>query len=189
MKKDYLAIFEKIGAVRQGHFLLASGKHSPVYVQCAQVLQNPAVAADLAADLAAAWRGKVRTVVGPAVGGILIAYELARQLGGRAIFTERIEGKFVFRRGFSLAPGEPVLVAEDVLTTGGSALEVMEVVRAAGGTVAGIAALVDRGGAEAFSVPVTTLLVLRPPVYAPGDCELCRKGIPFETPGTKQLKN
>ncbi|MBI2201953.1 MAG: orotate phosphoribosyltransferase, partial [Armatimonadetes bacterium] len=183
---EVLALLEQTGAVCRGHFQLSSGRHSPVYVQCAQVLQYPAHAGRLVAGLLGrVTADRIATVVAPALGGIVLGYELARQLGTRALFVERdAEGRFALRRGFRLAPGERVLVAEDVLTTGGSIQETLAVVRAAGAEVVGIAALVDRSGRGVESdVPVWSLVQLELETYAATDCPLCRAGRPLEKPG------
>lgn len=187
--EQVLTLLEETGAVSRGHFVLSSGLHSPVYVQCARVLQHPAQAERLAAALArtAAVDG-VTAVVAPALGGIVLGYELARQLGARALFVERAgNGRFALRRGFELARGERVVVAEDVLTTGGSTRETIAVVRAAGSEVAGVAALVDRsGGRITFGVPHWTLVRLELETYPASDCPQCRAGLPAEKPGSRR---
>ncbi|MBI5368436.1 MAG: orotate phosphoribosyltransferase [Planctomycetes bacterium] len=181
--------FLRLGAVQKGHFRLSSGLHSDTYVQCARLLERPEVAGPLLAGLAERFRpAGVRAVVGPAVGGILPAYELARALAARAVYMEREGTTLAFRRGFAVAPDEPVLVCEDVVTTGGSAQEVVAAVRAAGGRVVGVAALVDRSGAAGngpFDVPFHALLQLAPPVWQPAECPRCREGLPLVKPGTR----
>ena len=146
------AVFKKCGAFLQGHFLLTSGLHSPGYLQCALVCQDPAACAQLCEELAKRFRGaRVDAVIGPAMGGIVLAYELARALGARGFYTERGEdGKMTLRRGFALNRGERVVIVEDVMTTGGSAAELIEIAEAAGAEVVGVVALVDRGGAKRF---------------------------------------
>lgn len=182
---DVRAVLERTGAVRAGHFRLTSGLHSDLFVLCAQVQQHPEETAALAAAMAAPFRrARVQVVVGAAVGGIILAYEVARQLGVRGVFAEKDgHGAMVLRRGFTVAPGERALLVEDALTTGGSVRAVMDTVRAAGGEVVGIAALVDRtGGALDFRVPLHTLLTLRAAAWPPAECPLCRSGLPLVEP-------
>jgi len=185
---ETLALLEQFQAIRRGHFKLSSGLHSPVYVQCALVLQHPEQAARLAAALAEQINvERVQAVVAPALGGIILGYELARQLGARALFVERIiGGQFELRRDFSLRAGERVLVAEDVLTTGISTRETINVVQAAGGEVIGVAVLVDRSEARIeFGVPLWALVRLTLETYAAADCPQCRAGSPLEKPGSR----
>lgn len=180
-------LLEMTGAIRRGHFQLSSGLHSPVYVQCALVFQHPEHTVRLAAALAQRFaRNRVDVVAAPALGGILLGYELARQLGARAVFVERdSQGRFGLRR-FQLEAGAQVLVAEDVLTTGGSTRETLEVIRQAGGDVIGVAAVVDRsGGRRALDVPVQALLTQWLETYAAADCPLCRAHTPLEKPGSR----
>ena len=185
---DVLLAFKDCGAVLEGHFLLSSGLHSPRYAQCALVLQYPRVAERLCRELARKWQGQADVVIGPAMGAVTLAYELGRALGVRALFTERWDGVATLRRGLALEPGERVLVCEDVLTTGKSAAEVIEkVVEPAGARVAGVAALIDRGGAARFADYATgTLLRFDMPTYSPEECPLCRDGIPLEKPGSRK---
>jgi orotate phosphoribosyltransferase len=185
---DVERVFRESGALREGHFILASGRHSPMYLEKFQVLQHPAETERLCAALASYARPLgVETVAGPTTGGIILAHEVARQLGVRAIYAERREngrGR-EFRRGFTLRPGERVLVVDDIMTTGGSVQETIDAVRSAGGQVAGAAVLVDRsGGAADFGVPVEALWRLDIPSYAPGECRLCAAGVPATHPGT-----
>jgi orotate phosphoribosyltransferase len=181
-------IFRDAGALRDGHFVLASGKHSPRYLEKFQVLQWPKETERLCAAIASSWRDEMPdTVAGPTSGGIILAHEIARQLGTRAVYAERNEsgGGRVFRRGFQLHPGEHVLVVDDIMTTGGSVQETIDAVRAAGALVIGAAVLVDRaGGSVTLDVPVRPLWSLDIPAYAPADCPLCRDGIPLTKPGT-----
>jgi len=173
------------GAILEGHFLLTSGLHSPLYVEKFQVLQWPEHTARLCAALADRFRGAgVEVVVGPVTGGIILAHEVGKNLGTRAIFTERENGKMTLRRGFAIAPGERVLVVEDIVTTGGSVHEVLEVVKEQGGEVAGVALLVDRSGGKAdFGVRTEALLKLEVPTYQPDACPLCRDGVPITKRG------
>lgn len=188
-REELLKIFKECQAFLQGHFLLSSGLHSSGYLQCALVCRYPDLCARLCRELAESFRGvKVDAVIGPAVGGIVIAYELARALGVRAIFMERdAEGAMTLRRGFALGPGERVVVAEDVMTTGGSVAEVVEVSEKAGAEVVGIACFVDRGGSKRFeNRRVISLIRLELPTYAPDDCPLCKQGLPLVKPGSRK---
>lgn len=182
-----IELFEATGALLRGHFHLTSGLHSEVYLQCALILQHPTYAQELGTQLAAAFReAGVEAVIAPAIGGILVAHEVARALGVRGLFTEREDGQMRLRRGFTLRPGERVLVVEDVITTGGSTREVIRAVEGAGGQVVGVGALVDRSGGKAeFSVPRTALLSLPLPHYPPEACPLCRQGLPADKPGSR----
>jgi orotate phosphoribosyltransferase len=185
-------IFLKADAFLQGHFLLSSGLHSPYYLQCARVLQYPDYAETLCKELARRIRElKVDydLVIAPAIGGIIVSYETARHLGVRGIFAERVEGKLTLRRGFEIRPGERAVVVEDVVTTGKSTRETMEVVRAHGAQVVAVGSLVDRSGGKAeFGVPFTTLWRLEVPVYEPSVCPLCKEGkIPLVKPGSRNI--
>jgi orotate phosphoribosyltransferase len=173
------------GSLLEGHFVLSSGLHSPAYVQCARLFEHPGPAGELCAELARRCDARrPQAVLGPAYGGILLAYELARHLAARALFVERVDGAFALRRGFRLEPGEPVLIAEDVVTTGGSAAEAAEVARAHGALVVGTACLVDRS-----RVPVPDLIALLKldiPTFPAADCPLCAEGRPVEKPGSRK---
>lgn len=181
-------IFEKTGAMLSGHFRLTSGRHSDRYFQCALVLQHPEYCGQLCRALADRFAGEeVDSVIGPAMGGILVAYEVARVLGVRSIFAERENGVMTLRRGFTIRPGEKLLVVEDVITTGGSVLEVMNVVRKAGGELAGVGVLVNRsGGTVDLGVRTESLLNVPAVSYKPDDCPLCREGLPCVKPGSRQ---
>ena len=184
---DLLALFRCSEALLEGHFRLTSGLHSPMYLQCALVLSNPADAALLATALGSRVRALGATVVlSPALGGIVIGHEVARALGIRAIFAERQEGALTLRRGFSLGPADRVLVVEDVVTTGGSTRETIAVARAAGATVVGAASIVDRsGGHSSLEVPYEALLSLSVPTYDPATCPLCAQGQAVVKPGSR----
>ncbi|MGD0201646.1 MAG: orotate phosphoribosyltransferase [Bryobacteraceae bacterium] len=187
-----LELFHETGAYLRGHFRLTSGLHSPEYLQCALVLQHPEHAGRLGARLAGALRalglGEVRLVAAPALGGIVIGHEVARALGARAIFTERDpEGRMVLRRGFSVEAGEPAVVVEDVVTTGGSTREVVEVLRAAGANVLAAGSIIDRSGGHAdVSVPRAALATLNVVAYPPENCPLCQEGVPVTKPGSRK---
>lgn len=190
-KTEILKMFKDTGALLQGHFLLTSGRHSAQYMQCAQVLQYPKKASLLGKELAAAFDGcEIDTVIGPAMGGIIVAHEVGKSLGVKALFCERQDGKMLLRRGFSLAPGERVLVVEDVITTGGSVKEVIEIVKQAGAIPVGVGVLVDRSGGRADfdGLPLASLLQMNIETYEPENCPLCNQGIPAEKPGSRGNK-
>jgi len=186
---EYLDIFKKSEALLDGHFLLTSGKHSAQYMQCAQVLQYPDRAATLAEGLALQFRDMgVQTVIGPATGGILVAHEVARALGVRSLFTERENGVMRLRRGFTLSPGERVLVVEDVITTGGSVREVLAVVQEFGATALGVGVLVDRtGGKVDFGLTQCSIIQLNIQAFEAKECPLCAQGIPAIKPGSRKI--
>lgn len=186
---EILDIFKKSGALLSGHFQLTSGLHSDAYFQCALVLQYPEYARRLCETGWQQYRGlEIDCVIAPAVGGIVVGYELARQLGARALFAEREEGVMQLRRGFSLEAGARVVVAEDVVTTGGSVKEVVRLAQARGAHVAGVFAIVDRSGGKAdFGVPFTSTVQFSPKVYEPDACPLCRGGRAIEKPGSREL--
>ncbi|MFD1397170.1 orotate phosphoribosyltransferase [Kroppenstedtia eburnea] len=181
---------ERRGVLKEGHFFLSSGRHSARYMQCAQLLQHPGEAEAAGAALAELFREEeVDVVVGPALGGVIIAHETARALGVRCLFAERKEGKMTLRRGFTLQPGERVLLVEDVVTTGGSVGEVADLVQAEGATVVGIASLVDRSGGRApFQAPFRSLMQQSIESFDPADCPLCKQGMPVEKPGSRQTE-
>ena len=185
-----LEVFQRTGALLEGHFLLSSGLHSPRYLQCALVLQHPEHSEWIGRALASHFSGeKIDAVVAPAIGGIVVAHETGRALGARAIFTEREAGAMTLRRGFSLHKNETVLVVEDVITTGGSTLETMDAVIRAGCRVIGAASIVDRSdGAVDLGVRRCALLTLDVPSYDPSECPLCREGLPVIKPGSRELK-
>jgi len=181
-------IFRDSGAFREGHFLLSSGKHSPKYLEKFWVLQWPNHTERLCGAIAERARSLgIATVAGPTTGGIILAHEVARQLGVRAVYAERedIGTARVLRRGFQLARGERVLVVDDIMTTGGSVQETIAAVRAAGGEVVAAAVLVDRsGGSARLGVPLHALWSLDVPTYDPVTCPLCARGVPLSKPGT-----
>ena len=185
-QEEVRALLVETGAIMDGHFLLTSGLHSPHYVEKFNVLQHPAYTAQLCAAMAEKFKdAQIETVVGPVTGGILLAHETGKSLGTRAIFTERVDGKMTFRRGFSLRAGERVLIVEDIVTTGGSIKEVIEVVKAAGAVPVAVSMLVDRSGGKADfgDVPSTALLTMDVETYAPETCPLCAKGVPMTKRG------
>lgn len=192
--ESLLRLFEERGALLRGHFLLTSGLHSPRYLQCARVLMDPPLATRLGAALAERLRpllggGAASAVVAPALGGVLVAHEVARALGCHALFTERQEGAMTLRRGFTVTPGEGVVVVEDVITTGGSTREVMDAVTSRGGRVLAAGSLVDRsGGAVELGVPRASLLSLEVEAFPADGCPLCAEGSRPEKPGSRERR-
>lgn len=186
-ERQTLQLYEKTGALMRGHFRLTSGLHSDVYLQSALLLQYPEHAAALGSALAAPFRADgVQTVLAPAIGGILVAHEVARALGVRALFTEREGGVMRLRRGFALAAGERCLVVEDVITTGGSTREVVACVEEHGGAVVGVGSLIDRsGGTAAFTVKRTALATVSATTWPPEACPLCKTGSQAIKPGSR----
>jgi orotate phosphoribosyltransferase len=186
-ERQTLELYEKTGALMRGHFRLTSGLHSDIYLQSALVLQYPEHAARLGGALAAPFGDAgAQSVLAPAIGGILVAHEVARALGVRALFTERENGVMRLRRGFALTPGERCLVVEDVITTGGSTREVVECVRASGGAVVGVGSLIDRsGGAAAFDVKRAALATVSATTWPPESCPLCKTGSQAIKPGSR----
>ena len=187
-EREILEVFRKHSALLEGHFILSSGLHSDRYIQCALVLQHPALAERLGRELAARLGSTgASAVVAPAIGGILVAHEVARALGVRALFTERQDGRMTLRRGFSLSLSEPTLVVEDVITTGGSTRETIAAVEETGGKVVAAGALVDRSGGEAdLGFPKAALLTLTVQNYDPAYCPLCQASVPAVKPGSRQ---
>ncbi|MPZ16764.1 MAG: orotate phosphoribosyltransferase [Luteitalea sp.] len=182
-----LDLFRASGALLEGHFRLTSGLHSTGYMQSALVLQYPRHAEALGQALAATVSDReVGAVLSPALGGIVIGHEVARALDARALFAERQEGVLTLRRGFALSSGSRVLVVEDVVTTGGSTRETMQVARAAGADVIGVAAIIKRGKSVDLDVPFRALAEVRFPEYEPATCPLCAQGIPAVKPGSRQ---
>lgn len=186
-ESEIIDIFTDTNALKQGHFELRSGLHSDQFFQCALVLQHPLPTQRLCAALIEAAGNDVipDVVIAPALGGVTIGYEIARQYGVRGIFAEKQEGKLVLRRGFEIRPGEKVVIAEDVVTRGGRVQEVVEIVEARGGIIAAILVLVDRSGGQAsFAYPFHSLLKMTPTTWSPGQCPLCSQGLPVEHPGS-----
>jgi orotate phosphoribosyltransferase len=187
-QQELIAVFKERGALLEGHFRLTSGLHSNRYIQCAKILMYPELAAQLCSKIADNFKEQnVDLVVGPAIGGIVVAQEVGRALGVKAIFSERVEGKMTLRRGFEINSKERVVVVEDVVTTGGSTKEVINLVKEHGGVVVGVGSLVDRHSGELdFGVPFYPLLKLDIATYSPDDCPLCREEIPVVKPGSRK---
>ena len=184
-EETFLQEFRRTGAILNGHFLLSSGLHSDTYIQCARVMEDPAAGERLCQGLAERWPEKPTVVVGPAFGGILVAYELARAFGVRAIFYERVEGVFKLRRGFSLDANDRVLLAEDVITTGGSVSEVIEEVRKTDASIMGVTSLIHRGDKTTFTEELRPLLRLTPEAWPAESCPLCKEGSTPVKPGSR----
>ena len=189
MKADeVIEKFKSAGALLEGHFVLSSGLHSSVYLQCAIALQSTAVAVEFGFAIAEQFRGElIETVASPAIGGIVIGYEVARQLGVRFIWAEREQGRMTLRRGFSVSKGERVLVVEDVITTGGSTRETIEALREAGAEVLAAASIIDRSGGKAdVGVPRVSLATLEVTAVEPTNCEACKLGESAIKPGSRK---
>lgn len=181
MSQDVPALFRETGAVLEGHFLLTSGRHSGTYLEKFRVLEQPGPTQRLCWLIAERFRASdVQVVAGPTTGGVILSFEVARQLGVRGIFAESAEGGRRFLRGFRIEPGERTLVVDDILTTGGSIRDVLDAVRQAGGQPVGVAVLADRtAGATDFGVPFFACTALKIESYEPSDCPLCREGVPL----------
>ncbi len=192
MQSEWIELLTESGAMQQGHFLLSSGRHSGQYVQCALALEHPTRAKRLGAALAEALEQEIKAgidcVVAPPLGGILIGYELARQLDRPFLFPERLDnGQLALRRGFSLAPGTRVCIVEDVITTGRTPREVIRLVRDAGATPVGLAAIIDRSDDhEIDGLSISSVLQLEIPTYAAEACPLCAEGLPIVKPGSRR---
>jgi orotate phosphoribosyltransferase len=190
--ESVLELFRSTGAYLEGHFRLTSGLHSSTYLQCALVLQHPAAAEKLGGMLAEEIRKlvpvRLELVVTPAIGGLIIGHEVARALGTRFLFTERdpTTSKMALRRGFTVGRGETAVVVEDVITTGGTTQDVIEVLRAAGATVLAAGSIIDRSGGRAdVGVPRAALATLQVAAHYPEECPLCQRGIPVVKPGSR----
>lgn len=188
-EEEIRSILEETGAMLEGHFLLTSGRHSDRYFQCAKVLQYPNHCEKLCRELAERFKDeKIDTVIGPALGGILVSYEVARALGVRNLFAERENGVMTLRRGFTISPNERILVVEDVVTTGGSVKEVIDVVRGLGGNVVGVGVMVDRSNGTAnLGVRMEALFTTAAVSFSPDECPLCQKGTPAVKPGSRKV--
>jgi len=189
--EEVMKKFKQAGAIQKGHFKLTSGVHSDTYIQCAQVMQHPEFMHNLCSELGKKFRGDdIDVIVGPAIGGIIMAHVMARVLGPwvRAIFTERENGKMTLRRSFEIIQGEKVLVVEDVTTTGSSVREVIDIVNSRQGKVVGVGVLIDRSGGKVnFGIKTEKLLTVDMKTYLPEECPLCKKGIPAVKPGSREL--
>jgi len=177
------------GAIRTGHFQLTSGLHSDTYVQCARVLEFPKLTTELATEMVARLPKDldIDLVIAPAVGGIIIGFAVAQALGLRFVFSERQEGTMVLRRAFHIPADARVLVVEDVVTTGGSVQEVIDIVEAAGAKVVGVTSLIDRGGELAFDADYYPLLAMKVESWEPEQCAQCADDVPIDSPGSRRL--
>jgi len=184
-----LTALREVDAIRAGHFALTSGRHSDTYVQCARFLEDPALTTQLARTAVDRLPDglAVDLVAAPAVGGVIMGFAVAQALGVNFIFSERKGGNMEFRRGFRVPSGARVLVVEDVVTTGGSVGEVIDLVRFAGGTVVGVVSIIDRGGDKKFDAPFWPLLSLEVESWDPSECVLCAEKVPVTSPGSRRL--
>lgn len=189
-KIDILSLLKEVNAFREGHFLFSSGLHGDTYVQSALLLKEPPLAEKACAAIADMFRDQQpEVVVGPAMGAVIVAYEVARQLGVPGLFTERENGKVSLRRMFSIQPGQRVLVVEDVITTGLSSQEVVDALKELGADVIGVGALVDRSnGTAKITVPFKALISRQMNNYDPAECPLCKAGVPLYKPGSRASK-
>ena len=188
--QDILQIFQKTNALLNGHFLLTSGRHSNQYFQCALVLQYAEYNEIICGMIANHFKNfEIDVVISPAIGGIVVGQEVARQLGKKSIFAEREDKILILRRGFQIEEGKKYLVCEDVVTTGGSVFEVIDIVKNNGGIVAGVGFIVDRSNNKVkFGVPQFSTLQLEVVSYQPEDCPLCKQNIPAIKPGSRKVK-
>jgi orotate phosphoribosyltransferase len=186
-REEILTVFRETGVMLEGHFQLTSGRHSDKYMQCARLFQYPDIAEKFAKELAGKFNG-IDMVAGPALGGIIIAYEVSRQLKVKNVFAERENGAMTLRRGFEIPQGARVLVVEDVVTTGGSVMEVMELVRSVGGEISGVGCIVDRSNGKVdFGVPFAAVLSMEVESWEADKCPLCREGWPVVKPGSRSM--
>ena len=185
---EVIETFKRTSALLEGHFILSSGLHSSIYLQSAIALESTTVAMDFGAAIAEHFNNQqIETVASPAIGGIVIGYEVARQLGARFIWTEREEGRMTLRRGFTVHEGEQVLVVEDVITTGGSTRGTIEALSRAGARVVAAASIINRSGGKAdVGVPLVSLASLDVPAVNPSACNLCKRGEPATKPGSRK---
>ncbi len=188
-REEIIEIFQKTNALLSGHFLLTSGKHSNQYFQCAKVLQYPHHTKKIVAEIADYFRNfEIDSVIAPAMGGLIVGYETARQLNKRFVFTERENKEMQLRRGFEIKKGEKFLVCEDVVTTGGSVRETIEIVKNGGGEIVGVAMIVDRSNGKIdFGVPQKSVLQMEVITYEPEECPLCKQGLPLVKPGSRKI--
>lgn len=188
--EEVLRLLRETGALLEGHYLLTSGLHTREYLQCAQTYQYPEIGSRLSKELADLTRDlEPEVVIGPAMGGVIISYEVARFLGARALFGEREGAEMRLRRGFTIQPGQRVLAVEDVITTGKSVREVINLIEQSGGKLVGVAALVDRSGGQVqFDVPCRALASIEMKNYTPDECPMCKEDIPIIKPGTRPIR-
>jgi orotate phosphoribosyltransferase len=187
-KEEIRELLVETDVIQEGHFVLSSGRHADIYMQCAKVLQYPEHAAILAAEIAEKWEDEtIDVVIGPALGGVVLSYAVAEELGVRSIFSERKNGEMKIRRGFELKPGENVLVVEDVVTTGGSVKEVLAVLEELDVEIVGLSSIVDRSNGQVkFNYDFKALLPVDIKSYKAGQCKLCEDNVPITRPGSKE---
>ena len=185
-ENQILQILKDTNALMEGHFLLTSGLHSPQYIEKFRILEQPVYTELFCKQIAEIFKShNISVVVGPMTGGIILAYEVAKQLGAKSIFTERVDGKMKFKRGFTLSETDNVLIVEDIITTGGSILEVIEKVKKSNAKIIGLGYIVDRSNGKAiFNIPSKPLLTLNVTTYKPDECPLCKAGIKLVKPGS-----
>lgn len=188
--EEILAVFRETGVMLEGHFLLTSGRHSDRYMQCARLFEHPRHSELLCAELARRFDGeRIDLVIGPALGGIIMSYEVSRALNARNIFAERQEGVMTIRRGFAVRPGERVLVVEDVVTTGGSVREVLALLEAEKADIVGVGVIVDRSAGKVdFGHRLESLVSMEVTSYPPEECPICKTGLPLVKPGSRAVK-
>ncbi len=189
-RDEIIAMMKEAEVLLEGHFLLTSGRHSDKYMQCAKIFQNAKYSEPLCAELVAQYKDdNVELVIGPAIGAIQMSYEVGKQLGVKNIFAERENGAMTLRRGFTIEKGQRVLIVEDVVTTGGSVREVMDLVKECGGEIVGVGSIVDRtGGKIDFGVPYRSAFSMDITSYEPDDCPICKSGLPLVKPGSRGAK-
>lgn len=187
-KEEIREILVETEVIQEGHFVLSSGRHADLYMQCAKVLQYPKKAAVLAAEIAKKWQDKkIDVVIGPALGGVVLSYAVAEELGVRSLFSERKNGEMKLRRGFEIKKKEKVLVVEDVVTTGGSVKEVLALLEDSDLEIVGLSSIVDRSAGEVeFDYDFKPLLPLKIKSYKANQCQLCEQGIPITRPGSRE---
>lgn len=188
--EEILSVFRETGVMLEGHFLLTSGRHSDRYMQCARLFEHPRHSELLCAELARRFDGeKIDLVIGPALGGIIMSYEVSRALNARNIFAERQDGVMTIRRGFSVKEGERVLVVEDVVTTGGSVREVLALLEAEKADIVGVGVIVDRSAGKVdFGYRLESLVSMEVASYPPDECPICKTGLPLVKPGSRAVK-
>jgi orotate phosphoribosyltransferase len=185
-----LEILKEAGVLLEGHFLLTSGRHSNKYLQCARIFRQTRYSEELCKALAGHFAGeKIDVVIGPAMGAVQMAYEVSRHIGCENFFAERENGKMTLRRGFTITPGMQVLIVEDVVTTGGSVKEVIEIVKEQGGIVVGVGSIVDRTGGEInFGVPFEAVISMKVESWEADSCPICKEGrLPLVKPGSRKM--
>lgn len=188
-KEEIYEVLEKVGAVKKGHFRLTSGRHSDTYIQCARIQEFPTINNRLAKEAVSRLPEDIEIdlVAAPAVGGIVFGYAVAAALDKRFIWSERVDGAMTFRRSFTLEKDTKVLICEDVVTTGGSVQELIDIVEELGGIVVGVVSMIDRGGDRKFDDPYYPLIELPTPSWDKSECDLCKQGVEIYSPGSRHI--